>query len=295
MQISSYDKNNRLIFASQAKKHQDYYCVECNGVVRLRGGYHRQKHFFHLNPPKKCRQNGKGIVHLRIQEYLQNLLGRENSSMEFRFPKIRRIADIVWHQEKLVFEIQYSPIKACEVSERNSDYAREGYQVIWIFHEKNFNQYRFSAAEVYLRNSPHYYTNIDLDGQGYIYDQFDILHKGRRFFQSRAVVISPSKILKFSFHQKEEKLGVFINNRVKHWPFSFSGDILSLSLSLESKPLDLGILEFIQNAEENFSKKYSMTPAKVTLPYILGKIFEHLIKRPSIIFFRMLLERACRS
>lgn len=295
MQITSLDKNLQLTFASRAHRHLDYYCIECGGIVRLRGGAHRQKHFFHLAPSKHCRQSGKGMTHLRIQEHLFSLFGPDNCEMEVRFPAISRIADLVWWKERLVFEIQYSPIKATEIKERNRDYASEGYQVIWILHDKNFNQYRFSAAEHFLRNTPFYFTNIDINGQGIIYDQFDIFHNGLRLYRSKALAFTPNITKKIVYDTENCLLPLFVKNRLKHWPVHFSGDILSIFLESEKKVFNKTLSEGIQNSEDLFEEKYRPPPARITPFIFMRLLYERALKRPFIILFRLLLERACRS
>ncbi|MFT4551399.1 MAG: competence protein CoiA [Chlamydiales bacterium] len=295
MQITSLDKKGKLIFASRAIRHHDYICIECGKIVRLRGGIHRQKHFFHLSPSKHCRQNGKGMTHLRIQEYLFSLFGPENCGMEARFSNINRIADLVWWKEKLVFEIQYSPISASEVEERNKDYASEGFQVIWILHDKNFNQCRLSAAEIFLRNAPYYFSNIDINGRGYIYDQFDIFHNGLRLFQSEAINITPTTPKKINYDTKQYPLPIFIKNRLTHWPIHFSEDILSKFLSAQEKPHHVKILTYIDQSEKQFKEKHLPIPEKITPFYLFSLLYGKILKRPFIILFRFLLERACRS
>lgn len=177
MQLYAFDKDGRTQPAWKAHKHQDYQCLECDGLVRLRGGPHRKAHFYHISVPKNCRQAGKTLPHLQTQAFLERNL---NCSLEQRFPTINRIADAVWEERRIVFEVQCSPISAAEVRARNKDYHSIGYRVVWILHEKQFNQWRVSAAEMALQKGLYYFTNMDKDGNGQVYDQFDVIQDGLR-------------------------------------------------------------------------------------------------------------------
>lgn len=174
MQLFALDQDQKLCLIHEALKHRDYFCCECGSLVRKRGGNRRQDHFYHLAPNENCRQNGKSLVHLQVQLYLEQLIGN-GIVLEKRFPQIQRIADVCWEKEKLIFEIQCSPISIQEVDERNRAYRSLGYQVVWILHDARFNQKRISAAELFLEAQLHYYTNMSDQGEGMIYDQFHLL------------------------------------------------------------------------------------------------------------------------
>jgi len=171
MQLYAFDRERRLIGATQAFKEIDYFCMECNRIVRLRGGLHRQKHFFHLQPSNACRQNGKGMPHLHLQKKIQDAFPPGIIELEKRFPSIGRIGDAVHEELKIIFEIQCSPITFKEMDERNRDYAQLGYRVLWILHDHQFNQRRLTEAEFFLK-SAYYFSNMNKEGQGEIYDQF---------------------------------------------------------------------------------------------------------------------------
>lgn len=163
--------------------------MECGKAVRLRGGEHRQDHFYHLKPDAACRQSQKSMTHLQVQWYLLNLLNGEDVALERRFPEISRIADVVWEDRKLVFEVQCSPIKKKEVEARNQDYGSIGYQVVWILHERRFLRRQVSAAEVWLQGHPHYYTNFDSEGVGEIYDQLHLISRCIRQFSTHKTTV----------------------------------------------------------------------------------------------------------
>lgn len=163
MQLFAFNTRNQLVSANHAQKQNDYSCIECGSIVRLRGGLHRQKHFYHLKPDRLCRQSQKSLVHIQVQKSLQEILPRGECFLERRFPGIKRIADVVWEPRKIVFEVQCSGITAEEIASRNRDYFGVGYKVVWILHEKRFNKWKVSASERFLREHPHYFTKFRLN------------------------------------------------------------------------------------------------------------------------------------
>lgn len=289
MQLIALNSEKKLVFARQAVKQHDYFCIECQQVVRLRSGPHRHAHYYHLSPLPSCRQSEKSMAHIQTQLRLLSLFPEGDVQLERRFPEINRIADVVWASQKFVFEVQCSSITAAEVQERNKDYESLGFQVIWILHEKRYNQWRFTAAEQWLRNRPHYFTNINAEGEGMIYDQYDIDEKGvRKHIQSKLEVNleHPRKIMK---DEKRRNLPRVVANRLENWTLHFSGDLLDLCL-YQSAHLD--IQELLENAfaaEKESTKFVESGWVEKT-----KKIFWYGVVRPYRLFFQMLLERACK-
>ena len=191
MQLYALDSSKKYISAEDSRKQTDYFCPECESILRVRSGIHRRKHFYHLHKSSTCRQNSKSAQHLHVQMHLQKLFGDSDCQLEVRFPHIKRIADVVYFPQKLIFEVQCSPISAQEVRERNTDYAKEGYLTIWILHDRCFKKKRYSGAELFLITSPHYYTNIDENGDGFFYDVFSIFDKGSSALESIKGVWDP--------------------------------------------------------------------------------------------------------
>ncbi len=232
MQLFAWDKQRRLVSASRADRQRDYTCCECEGQVRVRGGFRRRIHFYHLAPPSHCRQSGKSLVHLHIQCLLQEWI--PGAVLERRFPEIARIADVCWEEEKLVFEVQFSPITAKEVRDRNRDYASVGYSVVWLLHTRKFARWRITAAEWILRDQPYYYTNLNLDGRGLIYDQFDTITFGRRHDIVRPFPVNLTQVRRY----KGEVEGVpnEIARRMTRRMLGFGGDIVDCYLTGNASP-----------------------------------------------------------
>jgi competence protein CoiA len=232
MHLYARDEKDQLISAAQGNKQTNYFCRECGGLVRCRGGFIRQMHFYHLEHNRHCRQSGKSPTHFQIQLVLQKKL--PGCEIEKVFSSINRIADVVYVQEKIVFEIQCSSISAREIEERNRDYASLGYQVIWILHDRLFNKTRLTAAEFFLTESPHYFTNINVEGEGCFYDQWDVLDRGRRL---KTLGFREINIAAFAGCNKDlftkRDYPKWMQKRIELWPIYFFGDYLDLLLTSE--------------------------------------------------------------
>lgn len=222
MQLYAKDPCGTIHAAHHAARRTDYFCLECSGPLRRRGGMHRQAHFYHLNPTQECRQSGKTIEHLQVQIYLHELTG---AALEVPFEPIGRIADLYWEEQKIIFEVQCSPISAAEVAARNRDYKSLGLYPIWILHGRRFNRLRLTAAELFLRSSPHYFTNIDREGYGFIYDQGSVIARGFRRGKQEPILVDPSKP---SFDRSPPPPAPrWLNLRQKEWNIGFYGDLLN--------------------------------------------------------------------
>lgn len=295
MQLYALDLNKKLVSASHAMRQQDYYCLECHQVVRCRGGAHYQTHYYHLTQSRTCRLSGKSMIHLQVQFFLQSLFPEGECQLEYRFPVINRIADVVWLPQKLIFEIQCSPITAAEVKERNEDYYSQGFQVIWILDDRRYNQWKISAAEKYLqglspRGCPYYFTNMDAEGKGMIYDQYDLVQKGIRQVSFAPLPVDMRQPRRLSNDCSACKtLPKWISSRISCWPLYFAGDLLDLS---HITPWSSHFAEYLERAlaaEASVSVHCDSTAIS-----LFKKLFFAYIVRPYRIFFQILLERACR-
>lgn len=275
MQLYAFDEIESIISAEHAVKQRDYICFECRGIVRLRSGAHRQKHFYHLKSENSCYLSGKSLTHIQVQMALYKLL--PNCVLEQRFPEINRIADVVWIKEKIIFEVQCSSIKGEEVIERNKNYGSLGYEVVWILHDQRYNRWRVTAAESVLRNCPHYFTNMNEDGEGIIYDQFDIILNGMRHHKQSPLPINVSTPLRTHGLSWGFKL---TRERFTNWAIRFDGDLTTL---LVNDPYIVKAMEV----------EKSLTPKKE--PQTWRSIVHKYLIRPYFILFQILLERACKK
>jgi competence protein CoiA len=206
MQLYALDKSS-LVLANHAVRDRSYLCPECHGFVRIRGGGRRQIHFYHARRPASCRQHGKSLAHLQIQLHLKSLI--PSLVLEKRFAS--RIADACWDQEKVVFEIQCSPIPLHEAKSRCEDYLKLGFTPVWILHDRRYNRFTISPAEEYLRTHT---TTFYTDGRA-VYDQFDVCQNLRRVFRGPKIPVN----LTLQPVQLTEPLFS------RDWPLSFHGDL----------------------------------------------------------------------
>lgn len=226
MLLAALTNQKKIISANNAKKHTNYSCPSCQQIVRLRGGIYKRKHFYHLHPTNQCHARAKSITHTQIQLKLNDALN--NSQMEHFFPQIKRIADVVWWPQHIIFEIQCSPITTSEIIARNKDYQSIGFEVVWVLHDKRFNKKHCSPAEQYLQHMPRYFTNINSNGQGIIYDQIEQQIRGYRVYQSKPFCIDPTSPLK---HHNNKNTPQPIYKRLQESPLYFTGDVVDAILS----------------------------------------------------------------
>ena len=259
MQLFALDQNGNHVLVEHARRHVDYHCPECSGQLRLREGSVRRAHFYHKHPVEDCRQNNKSIEHLQVQWRLFDLIP---CSLEWRFPEINRIADVVWESEKLIFEVQCSPISAEEVHARHRDYENLGYRVIWILHDRRYNRRKVYPVE----HAPHYYTNIDEEGKGMIYDQFDLVQGNSRKTTFAPLVVDLTQPVPFPNHHPLK----LVMDRSKVYPCAFQGDLAHVD--------DPEYINSAKSFEKSFKPK---------------KIFERLIQACKV-FEMFLLEKVCK-
>lgn len=284
------DREGCLVAASEANKSCDYRCRECGEVVRRRCGGRRQSHFFHLNPSPSCRLSGKSLVHLQVQRVLKSMFPHGESFLEHRFESIDRIADVAWISRNLVFEIQCSPISEEEVSQRCSDYEKVGCDVVWILHERCYNSRVLTPAERFLRGRLYYYTNMDVEGRGCIYDQADLVVNDRRVMTVgtvKPVLALPRKVEK-SVLQETRLFPRMIQERIRGANVYFEKDLLCRCLSGNPDAL---IEKWLQQESSQRS------PSRCIAPRRLSKLMKGLGSQILTFYdslLRYFLEKASR-
>lgn len=223
MQRFAFTRSGELISAAMAERHRDYYCLECSQPLRKREGAERQAHFYHRILSPLCRQHRKGEAHVRIQQRLFEMLPVGDAQLERHFPQVGRIADVAWLSQKIVFEIQCSPISAEELLARTEDYTKSGWQAVWILHDATFNQTRTSRAEQVLFPIPHYFCNINRHGEGMVYDQYRLIRSGRVERK-----LPPLPVDLAQPRASQPCTPPFLALREQRWGISFEGDLLDL-------------------------------------------------------------------
>ncbi len=235
MQLYALDAEGTPTRATSALKKCDYKCLECQGTVRRREGEQMQAHFYHLNPPISCRQSGKSLTHLAIQNRIAKELPKGQIVLEKHFSSIGRIADLAWDEEKLIFEVQCSPMTREEMLQRTNDYGSLGYQVVWILHERNYNKFRITHLEAGIAPIPHYYTDINPSGEGVIYDQWHLSSQGVRLKGLPRLSIDISRPSKLSCMDKSCG-STLADSRIASWKLHFKGDLIDLALNEPASP-----------------------------------------------------------
>lgn len=166
-----------LIYAGHAEPGKVYWCLDCFGPVKRRKGKFPFYHFYHAQPAPTCRLYSKTEDHLLAQLQLRGQFPPGVLEIERPFIKINRVADILWENEKIVFEIQCSPLTEKEAEMRIRDYRSAGYEVVWLLDDKRYNKRVVRPAEDYLRRHSAYYVSIR---NSEYYDQFEIFSSGQR-------------------------------------------------------------------------------------------------------------------
>jgi len=169
------------IDAEEAQQQVDYKCPECQGIVRVRQGMTRAPHFFHRNAGTSCHLRLKDGIHQAVQSWLISSLGENECTRECHFSAISRVADVAYHPQKVVFEVQVSPIDPLEAVRRTLDYWSVGWHVIWLLHAATYGRSTASPFEKELISIPHYFTDIGYRG-GKVWDELSAPRGRKRFW-----------------------------------------------------------------------------------------------------------------
>ncbi len=192
-----------LIFAAHAEAGKTYWCLDCFGPVKRRLGRQRFPHFFHTQPAPSCRLYSKTEDHLLAQLQLQRHFPPGALQIERPFLNISRVADLCWENEKIVFEVQCSPLSETEAQKRTEDYRSQGYEAVWLLDDKRYNGRILRPAEAYLRRQATYYLRLKPGLFSEYYDQFEVFSEGRRTKKGRKLPIDLQKVRRKFPIQKE--------------------------------------------------------------------------------------------
>jgi competence protein CoiA len=179
MPLYAVDEDD-LIHAGDASYGKTYWCADCFAPVKRRSGKNRLPHFYHLKTAPSCRLYSKTEDHLLAQVQIQKAFPEGVIQLERPFIQISRIADVCLEKEKVIFEIQCSPMSEKEAAMRIRDYRSIGYEVIWLLDDKRYNRRVIRPAEEYLRRQGSYYLRIERGLSSTIYDQFELFWENKR-------------------------------------------------------------------------------------------------------------------
>ncbi|MGL5592725.1 competence protein CoiA family protein [Cetobacterium sp.] len=118
------NSNNKIIHIKNALGKIDYYCANCKGILRVRNGKIKIKHFYHL--AKDCGDRGESLIHRYWKEYFLTVKEFENynivdSRTEVSLLNGNYIPDIVLKTDKetyIIIEICYKNPKTSEYFEK---------------------------------------------------------------------------------------------------------------------------------------------------------------------------------
>lgn len=216
MQLFAFGEQGN-VHISDAEKGKNYNCLGCNGIIRAKKGRIKQPHFYHIKKTSFCREANKSLLHLQMQEHLLSILPKNEAVMEKPFPKIKRIADVFWQNQKIIFEIQCSPISEEEVQARNQDYRSMGFKVVWLLSDRLFNKKKCKKSELVLRKEGAYFFSVKKGIT--IYDQSE---KFRGLFR---VYFGPM-LISLLDRPKEILLKKGYPDQLLHRKICFEGDLL---------------------------------------------------------------------
>lgn len=136
--LVAYDNQGNLISTLDGlPEGDDFYCPACSGRLILKKGRHIRPHFSHrsLQGCHFCHEN-ESEEHLNLKASLYASLSRtEEVVVESYLPRIGQTADLMVNQ-RLVLEVQCSPLSQERLRERTLTYQTEGISVIWLLGEK---------------------------------------------------------------------------------------------------------------------------------------------------------------
>ncbi len=272
MQLFAFD-GTFPISATHAVKGKNYLCPECGASVRVRKGPSRQTHFYHLRTLPNCRQHQKSLEHVQMQLKIFELT---SAQIEAPFPSIGRIADCAWHEKKIVFEVQCSPISLEEAKSRVLDYRSLQYEVIWILHDKRFNAKTLLAAEKYLRTTGCYFTNIDKEGLGIVYDQFEVIKENRRIYQGPPLTVSLTKVFLLpTVTVPDLEFPQVVLERLTHWKCYVGGDLLQRLL--KEGNMSEAAKKMLHIETRLLTQKSAAPEKKLPLKILFFKIYQSLL------------------
>lgn len=192
MPLFAHNGSPHPVSAFDAKPHIPYSCLECRSALKLRKQKGKIPHFYHLKTSPSCRLYSKSEEHLLIQLAIQKILPPNETTLEHPLPSIHRIADVLWEKQKIVFEIQCSPISEEEVKKRFQDYASLNYQIVWILDDRLFNKKIVRKSENYLRRNLCYFVQIKPNFL--FYDQLEIIDFSKRIKKGPKIPIDLTKL-----------------------------------------------------------------------------------------------------
>jgi competence protein CoiA len=256
MGLYAYEED-QLVNAADASDRQSYRCIDCRRLVKVRRGPFRVPHFYHLSRSPTCRLYSKSQDHLLAQLYIQKLLPAGETFLEKPFLEIARVADLIWERPKIAFEIQCSLLGPQEVAKRMIDYAKVGYQIVWILDDRIFNRRKQSPAEAMIRLLPSYYATLRKQSTPVFYDQFEIHLNHQRLNRGRRLTVQLQRPYRIPKEKEwlEKPLPKQVLQKISSNTVYFHGDLLHKALLSKRIPALAYSMHTLRVLEEFFKRK----------------------------------------
>jgi competence protein CoiA len=269
MPLYALDDDNRIIAAPDAGLFCRYRCLECLSPLQKRTGLHRRAHFYHLQTVRQCRLHSNSSDHLIMQSEIQKII--PSVEIEKPFKKILRIADLCWEEKKIIFEIQCSPIDPMQTDQRTRDYAKEGYELVWLLDDRLFNRKRaLRKSEILMRQKGCYYFSIQKNS---VYDQFEALANKTRLVKGPPLPVDLARPMQIPA-SRQAMTGQLDHRAGRYF---FGGDLFDRALRY---PI---YLERIQEMEKRILSEHQ-----------LRNEFFYTLKKGFYIGLEYLLRKHCR-
>lgn len=272
------------IFARDAAPNGSYSCLECSLPVKPRRSKCRVPHFYHLKKSPQCHLYSKSEDHLILQLQIQKILADETALIEHRLPSIHRIGDLIWEKERIVFEIQCSPISISEAQSRMTDYGKIGYRIVWLLDDRIFNRRFVRPVEQFLRSQSCYFFTFNRSVLSYFYDQMEIVIKNKRLRKGAPLWIDLAKPYAKPFLEWPHNLPNQIQERIVRIDRYFRGDIIYRMFQAAHQPSIACNFEKWRKLEIEL-KKVNHSPGKISV------FFKHHFTRRYIQILDWLIDR----
>ena len=133
----AYNSKKEIVTIDEALSGVNYYCGKCGGILRVKNGKIRIKHFYHLN--EDCGDRGESLIHKYWKKYFLNLKGKEYRGYnivdvreEFKIKLKTRnenyIPDIVLKTD----DNKYIIIEICYTNPKTKEYFEKFKEIKWL-------------------------------------------------------------------------------------------------------------------------------------------------------------------
>lgn len=234
-------------------KSNKYKCICCDEkMVFVNGSDLRNCHFRHypkskciINNDKEYIENKKSIFHYNWQKNFPNL----NVEIYFNEDNIKHIADIYLENanDKLVIEIQHSPISHDKILERTNFYKQNGRELLWIFDIENNSgiekivTHDFDNTIIKFKNKIYFdsiSTEILLldDGGEYLYKINPIINADKELFIIKEFINKKTFIQNLiNKYNIQIIIPSFINTNIINYDFENIIDYLNIENTSQDK------------------------------------------------------------